>query len=153
MEIENWTVKKVLEMGAEMELQSYMMYTKHAENSEYPGGSRLLTKLAEDELRHRKYFIKALENPDSIEVRTLEEDIPDLKVTDKLINVPLDPSADFPQILKFAAQRESAAYDFYIMIAGKHEGTELGKLFHNFALEELKHKKLLEDEYDEITGW
>jgi rubrerythrin len=153
MEIENWTVKKVLEMGAEMELQSYTMYMKHAENSEYPGASRLLKKLADDELRHRKYFLKALENPDSVEVRTLEEDIPDMKVTDKLINVPLDPKADFPQILKFAAQRESATYDFYSQIAGKYEETELGKLFHNFAVEELNHKKLLEEEYDEIMGY
>jgi rubrerythrin len=153
MEIENWTIKKVLEMGAEMELQSYTLYTKHAENSEYPGASRLLTRLAEDELRHRQYFLKALENPDCIEVRTLEEDIPDMKVTDKLINVPLDPKADFPQILKFAAQREKSTYDFYSQIASKHEGTEMGKLFHNFAVEELEHKKLLEEEYDEITGW
>ena len=153
MDVENWTVRKALEMGAEMELQSYTMYTKHAENSDYPGASRLLTRLAEDELRHRNYFLKALENPDSIEVRTLEEDIPDMKVTDKLINVPLDPKADFPQILKFAAQRESATYDFYIQIAGKYEGTELGKMFNNFAAEELKHKKLLEEEYDEIMGW
>ncbi len=153
MEIENWTVKKVLEMGAEMELQSYNLYMEHAEQSEYPGASRLLKKLAADEKRHREYFLKGLENPDSIEVRTLDENVPDLKVTDKLVNVPLDPKANFPQILKFAAQREKATYDFYIQVAKIFEGTEWGKMFYNFAMEELNHKKMLEEEYDDITGW
>ena len=94
MEVENWTIKKVLEMGAEMELQGYNMYTEHAEQSEYPGASKLLLKLAADEKRHREYFLKGLEDPESIEVRTLDENIPDLKVTDRLINVPLDPNAE-----------------------------------------------------------
>jgi len=153
MDNENWTVKKVLEMGSEMELEGYTLYMEHAENAEYPGANRLLKRLAEDEKRHREYFLKALENPDSVEVRTLDENVPDLKITDRLVNVPLDPKADFPQILKFAAQREAATYDFYIQVSAKFEGTAWGKMFNNFAMEELNHKKLLEEEYDEIMGW
>ena len=34
MDNENWTVKQVLEMGAAMELESYTLYMKHAENAE-----------------------------------------------------------------------------------------------------------------------
>ncbi len=30
MDIENWTIEKALEMGAEMELESYTLYTKTA---------------------------------------------------------------------------------------------------------------------------
>ena len=97
--------------------------------------------------------MKGLENPENIDVRTLDESVPDLQITDKLVNVPLDQKADLPQILKFAAQREAATYDFYIQIASKFKGTGWGKMFHNFALEELNHKKLLEEEYDEIMGW
>ena len=76
-----------------------------------------------------------------------------LKVSETLVKVPLDSKADFPMILKFAAQREFATYTFYMQIANKFEGTELGKLFNKFADEELKHKELLDIEYDEITGW
>ena len=153
MDTENWTIKKVLEMGAAMELEGYKLYSEHAENAEYPGASLLLKRLAEDEKRHREYFLKGLDDPENIDVRTLDESVPDLQITDKLVNVPLDPKADLPQILKFAAQREAATYDFYIQIASKFEGTGWGKMFHNFALEELNHKKLLEEEYDEIMGW
>jgi rubrerythrin len=144
---------KILQIGAEMELESFTLYTKFAEKSEYPGGKRLLKKLAKDEERHRAYFLKALENPDCIEVRTLDENVSDLKLTDKLVNVPLDPKADFPQILKFTAQLEKVAYNFYIQVAERFKGTALGTIIHNFAMEELHHKKLLEEEYEEITGW
>jgi rubrerythrin len=153
MDIEKWTIKKVLQMGADMELESYNLYMKHAENAKYPGASRILKQLAEDEMRHRNYFLRGLKEPENIDVKNLTEDISGMKVTEKLVKVPLDPKADFPMILKFAAQREVATYNFYMQIAGKYEGTELGNLFNKFADEELKHKELLDIEYDEITGW
>ncbi len=136
-----------------MELESYNFYTQCAEKAEYPGGKRLLLKLAGEEEQHRAYFLKALENPESIEPRIMNTSVTDLKLTDKLVDVPLDPKADFPQILKFAAQREKVAYDFYLQISERFKGTDLGNMVYNFAMEELRHKKLLEEEYDEITGW
>lgn len=147
------TVKDILQIGAQMELESYNFYIQSAEKSEYPGGKRLLTKLASDEEKHRNYFLKALEDPASIAPRIDNTTVTDLKLTDNLVDVPLDPKADFSQILKFAAQREKVAHDFYLQVAEQFKGTDLGNMLHNFALEELRHKKLLEDEYDEITGW
>ena len=88
---------------------------------------------------------------DHVVVLPLKEHIPDLKVTDKLVKVPLDPKADYPQILIYAAQREKATHDFYVQIARKFRDVELGKMFNNFAKEELRHKYLLEREYDDVV--
>lgn len=151
MDVENWTIEKALQTGAEMELESYTLYTKTAETSKYPGAKKLLTEIAADEMRHREYFLKGLENPAEIKVRTLQEKIPDLKITDRLVKVPLDPKADYPTILVFAAQREKATHDFYVQIARKFKDTEWGKMFNNFATEELRHKYLLEKEYDDVV--
>ena len=151
MDIENWTIEKALKMGAEMELESYNLYTKTAEEARYPGAKKLLTEIAADEKRHREYFLKGLEDPKHLKMRTLKEDIPDLKITDRLVKVPLDPDADYPQILIFAAQREKATHDFYVQIARKFKDTEMGKVFNNFATEELRHKYLLEKEYDDVV--
>ena len=151
MDIENWTIEKALKMGAEMELESYNLYTKTAEEARYPGAKKLLTEIAADENRHREYFLKGLEDPKHLKMRTLKEDIPDLKITDRLVKVPLDPDADYPQILIFAAQREKATHDFYVQIARKFKDTEMGKVFNNFATEELRHKYLLEKEYDDVV--
>ena len=151
MDIENWTIEKALEMGAEMELESYTLYTETAEKAKYPGAKKLLTEIAEDEKRHREYFLKGLEDPSNIKMRTLKEDIPDLKITDRLVKVPLDPRADYPQILIYAAQREKATHDFYVQVARRFKDTEMGKMFNNFATEELRHKYLLEKEYDDVV--
>jgi rubrerythrin len=151
MEIENWTIEKALEVGAEMELESYTLYTETAEKATYPGSKKLLTELAADEKRHREYFLEGLKDPKNVKMRTLKEHIPDLKITDKLVKVPLDPKADYPQILIYAAQRETATHDFYVQIARRFKETELGKMFNNFAKEELRHKYLIEKEYDDVV--
>jgi rubrerythrin len=151
MEIEDWTIEKALEMGAEMELESYNLYTKTAAKAKYPGAKKLLEEIAEDEKRHREYFLKGLEDPENLKMRTIKMEIPDLKITDQLVKVPLDPRADYPQILIFSAQREKATHDFYVQIARKFKNTEMGKIFNNFATEELYHKYLLEKEYDDVV--
>jgi rubrerythrin len=151
MDIENWTIEKALEIGSEMELESYTLYIETAKKAKYPGAKKLLEEIADEEKRHREYFLRGLEDPSNIMMRTLDEDIPDLKITDKLVKVPLDPQADYPQVLIFAAQREKTTHDFYVQIARKFKDTEIGKMFNNFAKEELRHKYLLEKEYDDVV--
>ena len=73
MDVENWTIEKALQVGAEMELESYTLYTNTAETAKYPGAKKLLTEIAEDEKRHRDYFLKGLEDPANIQARTLQE--------------------------------------------------------------------------------
>ena len=69
MDIENWTIEKALEIGAEMELESYTLYTETAKNAKYPGAKKLLLEIAEDEKRHREYFLQGLEDPKNIKMR------------------------------------------------------------------------------------
>ena len=151
LDAENWTIEKALQMGAEMELESYTLYTETANTAKYPGAKKLLEEIAGDEKKHREYFLKGLEDPAHLKMRTLKTDIPDLQITDRLVKVPLDPDADYPQILIFAAQREKATHDFYVQIARRFKDTDMGKMFNNFATEELRHKYLLEKEYDDVV--
>jgi rubrerythrin len=146
MDVKNWTIEKALKIGAEMELESYTLYTETAKKVKYPDARKLLEKIAADEKKHREYFLKGLEDPANLKLRTIQQEIPDLKITDQLVKIPLDPHAEYPQILIFAAQREKATHDFYISIACKLKDTDLGKMFNNFAAEELRHKYLLEKE-------
>ena len=144
MDVENWTIEKALKIGAEMELESYTLYIETAKKAKYPSAKKLLEEIAADEKKHREYFLNGLKDPSYLKLRTIHQEIPDLKITDQLVNIPLDPNADYPQILIFAAQREKATYDFYFNIALKLKDTDLGKVFDNFAKEELRHKYLLE---------
>ena len=148
---ENLTIEKALKIGAEMELESYTLYSQTAEKATYPGAKQLLLEIAADEKKHREYFLEALKDLSNIKLRNLDGDIPDLKVTDKLLKVPLDPQADYPQILIYAAQREKTTHDFYVNVARKFKGTALSEMLNNFAKEELRHKYLLESEYDDVV--
>ena len=112
MDDTDWTIEKALQTGAEMELESYTLYSQTAEKAIYPGAKILLTELAEDEKKHREYFLEALDDPQSVKIKSIQDDIPDLKITDQLVKVPLDPKADYPQVLVFSAQREKATHDF-----------------------------------------
>lgn len=127
-----------------MELESYKLYTETAKKAKYPSAKKLLEEIAADEKKHREYFLNGLKDPSHLKLRTIKQEIPDLKITDQLVNIPLDPNADYPQILIFAAQREKATHDFYVNIAFKLKDTDLGQVFDNFAKEELRHKYLLE---------
>ena len=145
-----WTIEEALKIGAEMELESYALYTETSEKTTRPGAKEFLKKMAEDEKRHREYFLKGLEDPENIQVRTLKEEIVELKITDKLVKVSLNPESSYQEILIFAAQREKATHDFYVQISGNFKDTKLGKMFSIFAKEELYHKYLIEREYDDI---
>lgn len=150
MKDSEWTIEKALMTGAEMELESYSLYTKAQKVATYPGSIQLLRELAADEKRHRETFLKALSDPNSIELKNLDKEIPDLKITDNLVKVPLSPGADYAQILTFAAQREKTTHDFYVQLAQKFKGTKLSSIFNTLAKEELRHKYKLEVEYDDI---
>jgi rubrerythrin len=151
MDGENWTIEKVLKVGAQMELESYTLYTETAGKASYPGAKKMLIELAQDEKRHREYFIKSLKDQSNLKMRIINEKIPDLKITDKLVDVALDPKADYPQILIYAAKREKTTHDFYVKIARRIKDTELSEFLNNFAKEELYHKYLLEKEYDDVV--
>jgi glutamate synthase (NADPH/NADH) small chain len=146
----NWTIQEALQIGAKMELESYNLYKNAAKEAKYPGAKKLLSKLAEDEKRHLADFLSALKDPKYLQKIYLHEKIRDLKISDKLIKIPLNSHLTCQQVLVFAAQREKATHDFFEKMAHKYEDTELGKMFNTLALEELHHKYLLEKEYDEI---
>jgi len=147
---EQMSVEEVLKIGAEMELESYNLYKETAEKTTRPGAKEFLSKMAEDEKRHRAYFLKGLEDPDNIKASTLKKNVVDLKITDPLVKVPLKPDSSYQEILIYAANREKTAHDFYMMLAENFKGTELGKMLVSFAKEELYHKYLVETEYDDI---
>jgi rubrerythrin len=95
-----------------------------------------------------------MENPDKIqEIGNLGDTITDLKIVDGLEATSLSPEADYQEILIFAAKREKATHDFYMVLAKEYREKQVGKMFARFAKEELMHKYRLETEYDDVILW
>ena len=152
MDTQEWTIEKALQMGVTMEEGAIKLYTETAEKVKNPGSKQLLLELAEDEKKHRAYFIRALENPQmTVNIGGIKTEINDLKVTDNLIETPLSPDAGYQDILIFAAKSEKTASDFYIALAEQFKNHELGKMWETFAQQELAHKQKIEKEYDDVV--
>lgn len=134
-----------------MEIKAYNFYKEKAEKTTYPGAEKFLTELADEEKVHRDKFLKAIENPRAIKIHDINEEIVDLKITEYLTKVSLDSESDYQQILIYAAQDEKRAHEFYIKIALKYKSTLLGDMLYSFAKDELRHKYVLEKEYDEVV--
>jgi len=145
------TLKKALKFALNMEEESIELYTSAKEKVMNPSSKVLLHDLASEEEKHKKKILEAMRDPENVrEIGSLETKIPDLKIVDYLEDVSLSPDADYQQILIYAAKREKATHDFYMELAGKYLGKQIGRMFAKLAREELGHKYILEQEYDEV---
>ena len=103
-------------------------------------------EMADEEKKH----VRMLENfrPDHVEKVKLNK-IPNLKISDYLVDSEFSPDMSYQNLLILAMKREEKSYRLYTVLAEKGEDPSLQKLFQILAQEELKHKNRLEKEYDD----
>lgn len=146
------TLESALKLALTMEEQSIELYSSAQERVEKPGSKVFLKELVEEEKKHKNTIFEAMRDPEKVkEIGSLATEIPDLKVVDHLLDVPLSPDDGYQHILVYAGKREKATHDFYIDLAKKFGRKRIGKVFAQLAQEELKHKYRLEREYDEYV--
>ncbi len=145
------TLESALKLALNMEEQSIEIYTAAQSRVVNPSSKVLLRELVKEEKKHKSKILKTMRDPEKIkEIGSLETKIQDLKIVDYLENVPLSAERDYQQILIYAAKREKETHDFYMELAKKYQNKQIGRMFAKLAQEELKHKYLLEQEYDEV---
>jgi len=146
------TLKSALKLALTMEEQSIKIYSSAQNRVQKPVSKVFLKELVKEEKKHKNMILEAMRDPKKVkEIGSLETEIPDLKVVDYLMDVPLSPDVGYQQILIYAGKREKATHDFYMELAKKYERKQIGKMFAKLAQEELKHKHRLEREYDEYV--
>lgn len=138
-----------------MEEESMSLYTSAQDKVVNPGSRQFLKELVVEEKGHKEKILRVMEDPDRIgEIGALDAEVLDLKIVDGLVPTSLSPEADYQDILIYAAKREKATHDFYIVLAKKYRDKRIGNMFSQLAQEELKHKYRLEAEYDDyVLKW
>lgn len=146
-----WTLERALKLALNMEEESIKLYTS-AQNKVLNSSSKeFLKHLVKEEEKHKNKILEAMRHLEKVEeIGHFETKIQDLKIVDYLEDVSLSPEADYQQILIYAGKREKATHDFYIELARKYKGKQIGKMFAKLAQEELNHKYRLEQEYDDV---
>ena len=65
-----------------------------------------------------------------------------------MVEIELTADSAPPDIMVFAMQMEKKSFDFYNGLLAQYKGTGLEALFSRLAREEMRHKEILEKEYE-----
>jgi len=78
--------------------------------------------------------------------------IPDLKISDYMVEIEYKQGMPMPEILKIAMKREEKAVKLYSMMADQTDKDDVKKVFNILVQEEAKHKLALESLYDDYLA-
>lgn len=138
--------KEVLQFAIDKEVEAFQFYTHASQQARYSGGKELFMSLAKEEEGHRKLLENL--NMEKIAQKRIEK-VPDLHISDYMVDVAVTPDLSYADILRVAMKREEKSLKLYTDMKESNTDEELKKLFDFLASEEAKHKYKLEKVYDE----
>lgn len=139
------SVDQILDFAIEAEIEANKVYTDLAQRTENDEMKKVFEDFAKEELGHKAKLQEMKENKWAI---TADEDTPDLKIADYVVDVEPTPNMNYTDALILAMKKEKAAYRLYLDLAAVAEDQQLTETFLCLANEEAKHKLRFELEYD-----
>lgn len=141
----------VVNFAIHQEEKSVDFYQHCAAKAKNPGLKEFFQELVEDQKKHLQ-MLKDLD-PYGLEDFKLEQ-VEDLRISDYLIDVPLTEDMTYQEALTLAMKKQDKAHEFYASWKNKCIHEKTARVFEMLAQEELKHKRTLENKYDdEILTW
>lgn len=139
------TFKDIVQQAIRKEADAAMFYQMASERAK-PGMDKMFKELAEEERGHKKM----LEELDTAKLGSYEfSEVPDLKISEYLEDIPYSRDMDYQDILRYAMKSEEKSRNFYLRSAERCEDPDLKKLFQMLAQEEAKHKLTFEKIYED----
>ena len=140
------TVEAVIREAVRKEADAAAFY-RMASQRVKSGISKVFEEMAAEEEKHRKL----LEELDWEKVRQYEfKDIPDLKISEFLEDVPYDDNMTYQDAIRMAIKNEERSHHLYAASASRFsDNPDIERLFKMLAQEEAKHKLRLEQVYDD----
>ena len=142
------TLKDALLFAMDKEKKANELYLLFRGKVKDDAARALLQELADQEMGHWKMIREALDSG-AIEGIGAKAKGRDIQVSDYMVEIELTPDSSPQDIMVFAMQMEKKAMDFYGGLLDQHRGTDLEALFSRLAREEMRHKEILEKEYEE----
>jgi rubrerythrin len=140
------TLEEVIQFAIEKEKNAQTFYRSAATLSHYPGIAPLFQELAAEEEKHEK-LLEELPDPSSLPDRS--KPVPDLKISDYLVDLKFNSEMKYQDVMILAMKNEEKALKFYRVWESNTQDPKLKKLFSFLGDEEAKHKYRLESIYDE----
>lgn len=141
------TFDKIMDFAVGEKEKAYDFYTKLAQRVKHPSTRKAFVKFAAEELRQRERLLKMKSEG---QAPPMAEGTSDLKLTDYVTaEVVLRSELGTREALLIAIKTAQAAQRMYLDLAQKATDPAMQVVFRSLALEEAKHKLVLETEYDD----
>ena len=138
--------QEIIKFAIDKEIKSYNFYTNASQVAKYSGAKDLFSDLAQQEVGHRK-MLEKLDLEKIVQAKI--EKVPDLKISDYIVDAEFKPDMPYADILRIAIKMEERALKLYNNMNQSNQDENLKKLFSLLANEEAKHKLRLEKIYDD----
>jgi rubrerythrin len=139
------TVHDVLQFAIQGEIQAAQGYGEMAGKTKQPGLKTALLELQSEEQKHKK-LLEDLAAGTVVPLPVGE--IEDIRISDYLIEEPLDEGSSLQDLLIFAAKKEAKAVELYTRLLAECPLPQHKRLFEFLIREEKSHKLKLEKEYE-----
>ena len=142
------SINEILGIAVEKEKEAVTFYNELSKKESIPALAKTFKDLAQEEAQHVKMLIKISKDHvvlDSYEIKK----IPDLKISEYLVEMEYTEGMVLQDILVLAMKREEMAVKLYTNLAMGSVDPEFIKLFQILAQEESKHKLTFERLYDD----
>ena len=138
--------EEIIRFAIDKEIKSYNFYADASKVAKYSGAKDLFSDLAQQEVGHRKMLEKL--DIEKIAQAKIEK-VPDLKISDYMVDAEFNPDMSYADILRKAMKMEERALKLYNDMKQENKDANLDKRFSFLANEEAKHKLRLEKIYDD----
>jgi rubrerythrin len=145
------SMNDVVNFAIDKEEKAMEFYQKCADRAKNPGIKKFFKEMVEEEQRHKDLLTNL--DPSGLAEMRLEK-VEDLQISDYLVDVKFKEDITYQEALTLAMKKEEKAYAFYSSWQNKCMHEKTAKLFEMLAQEEMKHKRRIENVYDEeILTW
>ena len=140
------TIAEILKFAIQREEEAARAYGELARTTTDTGLKGLLLDLQIDEVNHHKLLLELVGADDLPQMGSA---VPDLKISDYLIDEPINADSRMQDILIFAAKKEAKAAELYDRLLGQSSNPKHRRLFQFLSQQEKTHKLKLEQTYEQ----
>ncbi|HKJ97597.1 MAG TPA: ferritin family protein [Desulfotignum sp.] len=145
------SIDEILEFAIEKEKEAVAFYNSLAQEATRASLKGIFENFAKEEEKHAALLSDISGNKEKIDSYEFKK-IPDLKISDYMVEQEYEQGMPMPEILKIAMKREEKAVKLYQDLADQTDNPDAGKLFLMLVQEESKHKLGLESMYDDFLA-
>jgi rubrerythrin len=139
-------LKEIIQFAIQREIESMDFYDRASKLVKHSGTRDLFLDFVKQEEGHKRKLEEAWAG--KIALGKIEK-IPNLKISDYMVEAELKPEISYGDILRIAMKREERSVKLYTDLNEKNQDEALRNLFTFLIQEESKHKYYIERLYDD----